>query len=322
MKYNYTKFDIICQEIGNIFNFFLTPTHINAIIRIDRVGICWYRLEYLRENYRGYMMDREQQAIPLYQVVAESILSQVRTEQLKANERIPSESELCQIYSVGRNTVRHAISELVNEGVLRTVPGVGTFVVGSRLDKTAEFLFGFTQEMQLQGRRVKSQLVEAKIIDADPFLSRRLQIQLGAEVVFLYRVRHMDEEPTAIERSYLPHELCPGILEYDFSINSLYEVLSKVYGRRPDHAEQVIEARLATTEVAQLLDLKPPAVVFVFHRETRLASGQVIEYVDSELRGDRFRFYTNLRLLSSTGDFVFQRLPLRQETKYHSQTDQ
>ena len=122
------------------------------------------------------------------------------------------------------------------------------------------------------------------------------------------------DEPTALERSYLPHELCPGILEYDFSTNSLYEILSTVYGRRPDHAEQVIEAKLATTEVAQLLDLKPPAVVFVFHRETRLASGQVIEYVDSELRGDRFRFYTNLRLLSSTGDFVFRRLPLKQET--------
>ena len=198
-------------------------------------------------NLPGFVMDRDQHAIPLYRVVADSILSQIRTEQLKANERIPSESELCQIYSVGRNTVRHAISELVNEGVLRTVPGVGTFVVNSRLDKTAEYLFGFNQEMQLQGRRVTSQLIEAKLIGADPFLSRRLQIQLGADVVFLYRVRYMDDEPTAIERSYLPHELCPGILEYDFSSNSLYEILSTVYGRRPDHAEQVIEAKLATT---------------------------------------------------------------------------
>ncbi len=260
-------------------------------------------------------MEREQRAKPLYQVVAESILSKVTTGQLKGNERIPSESELCQIYSVGRNTVRRAISELVNDGVLRTVPGVGTFVIGSRIDKTAEYLFGFTQEMQLHDRKVTSQVLDAKIIGADPFLSRRLQIQLGADVVFLYRVRLMDYEPTAIERSYLPHELCPGILEYDFSINSLYEILSKVYERRPDHAEQVIEAKLATPEVVQILGLTPPAVVFVFHRETCLATGQVIEYVDSELRGDRFRFYTNLKLLSSPGEFAFRRLPLQQETK-------
>lgn len=259
-------------------------------------------------------MAREQRALPLYQVVVESIMSQVRSGQLKASERLPSESALCQIYSVGRNTIRRAISELVKEGVLRTVPGVGTFVVERRLAKTAEYLFGFTQEMQLLGKKVTSKVLEASIIPADAFLSRRLQIQLGAEVVFLNRVRLMDGKPSAIERSYLPHELCPGILEYDFSINSLYEILSSVYDKRPDHAEQVIEASLATPEVSHLLELTPPAVVFVFRRETRMASGQVIEYVDSELRGDRFRFYTNLRLFASPDEFDFRRLPLKIET--------
>jgi len=259
-------------------------------------------------------MDRQQQAKPLYQVVVESILTQVQSGQLKANERLPSESELCREFSVGRNTVRRAISELVNDEVLRTVPGVGTFVVDNRLEKTAEYLFGFTQEMQLLDRKVTSKVLEAKIITADAFLSRRLQIQLGAEVVFLYRVRYMDGEPTAIERSYLPHELCPGLLDYDFSKDSLYEILSTVYNNVPNHAEQVIEASLATEEVAHLLDLTQPAVVFVFHRDTRTEAGQVIEYVDSELRGDRFRFYTKLRLQSPSGEVAFRRLPLKIET--------
>jgi GntR family transcriptional regulator len=256
-------------------------------------------------------MARNGKARPLYQMVVESILDQVRSGQLEANQRLPSESELCQIYSVGRNTIRHAISELVNDGVLRTVPGVGTFVVDARMDKTAEYLFGFSQEMEYLGKTVSSRVLEAGIIPADPSLSRRLQIQLGAEVVFLNRVRLMDDEPTAIERSYLPHELCPGILEYDFSVKSLYETLSTVYDKRPDHAEQVIEANLATPEVCHLLGLTPPAGVFVFRRETRMASGRVIEYVDSELRADRFRFYTNLRLFGSKDEFSFRRLPLK-----------
>jgi GntR family transcriptional regulator len=259
-------------------------------------------------------MDRVHRAKPLYQIVVESIQDEISTGQLSADQRIPSEQELCQIYSVGRNTIRRAISELVNEGVLRTVPGVGTFVVDSRLDKTAEYLYGFTQEMQMLGKVVNSQVLEAKIIPADAFLSRRLQIQLGAEVVFLNRIRLMDDEPTAIERSYLPHELCQGILEYDFSNTSLYEILSSVYDKRPDHAEQIIEASLATPEVSQLLGLAPPAVVFVFRRETRMASGQVVEYVDSEVRADRFRFYTNLRSYASQNEFVFRRLPLEATT--------
>ncbi len=256
-------------------------------------------------------MAREKQAKPLYQIVVESILEQVNSGQLEPNQRLPSESELCRIYSVGRNTIRRAISELVNDGVLRTIAGVGTFVVDTRLEKTAEYLFGFSQEMQFLGKNVSSRVIEASLIPADPFLSRRLQIQLGAEVVFLNRVRLIDGEPTALERSYIPHELCPGILDYDFSSNSLYETLSTVYDKRPDHAEQVIEASLATPEVCQLLELTPPAVVFVFHRETKMASGQVVEYVDSEVRADRFRFFTNLRLFATTEEFAFQRLPLK-----------
>jgi GntR family transcriptional regulator len=262
-------------------------------------------------TFPGVDMDRERWAKPLYQIVVESVLGQVRTGQLKVNERIPSESELCRIYSVGRNTVRRAISELVNQDVLRTIPGVGTFVVDHRLNKTAEYLFGFTQEMQLHGKKVNSKVLEAKIIAADPFLSRRLQIQLGAEVVFLNRVRLLDDEPTAIERSYLPYDLFPGLLNYDYSDHSLYEILSTVYDKRPDYAEQVIEAGLATPEVSHLLGLTPPAVVLIFHRETHLANGRVIEYVDSELRGDRFRFHTTLQLHSTSDDLNFRRLPLR-----------
>lgn len=262
-------------------------------------------------------MPKDKQAQPLYQIVAESILEKIETGRLNANDRLPSEHELSQIHSVGRNTVRRAISELVNDGILKTIPGVGTFVADQRLDKTAQYLYGFTHEMQYHDKEITSRVLEAKLIDADPFLARRLQSQLGAQVVFLNRVRLMDGEPVAIERSYLPHERCPGILEHDFARESLYQVLSSEYDKRPDHAEQVIEARLATTEVARLLELDLPAVVLVFHRETHLASGQVIEYVDSELRGDRFRFYTNLHSQSKSDGIVFKRLPVPVEGPVH-----
>jgi GntR family transcriptional regulator len=253
----------------------------------------------------------EHQAKPLYEVVSQAILRQIESGELKPNDRLPSESELCEIHSVGRNTVRRALSELVDDGYLKTIPGLGTFVEDSRLTKSAEYLIGLTQEMRLHEKEVTSQVLEAKLISADPYLTRKLQVQLGAEVVFLYRVREMGGEPVAIERAYLPHRLCPGILKYDFSKQSLYETLSTIYDKRPFRAEQEIEASLATPEIARLLKLTLPAVVLVFHRETRLSSDQVIEYVDSELRADRFRFYTNLRLQTATSEeSTFRRMPV------------
>src|SRR3990170_2931492 len=248
---------------------------------------------------------------PLYQAVADALLEQIRSGQLQANQRVPSESELGERFGVGRNTVRHALADLAARGFLKTVQGVGSFVAGERVSKTAEYLMGFTQEMLMQGRQVSSDVLEAAVVRADPFLARRLQIQLGGEVVYLLRVRLMDGQPTAIERAYLPHELCPGILANDFSSASLYQVLAEQYGHRPDHAEQEIEASLATPQVAELLGLDLPAVVFVFHRQTQLADGRVIEYVDSEVRADQFRFYTNLKLHAPVQDFAFRRLPNR-----------
>lgn len=256
-------------------------------------------------------MIRKARDKPLYQVVEDAILAKIRSGELHPHDRLPSENELCTTYSVGRNTVRRALSELVRDGVLKTVPGLGTFVTDARLTKTAEYLFGMSQEMDLHHKMITSQVLEARLISADPFLTRRLHVQLGAEVVFLYRVRKMDGEPVAIERSYLPHALCPGILKFDFSSHSLYQTLSDEYGERPSHAEQEIEASLATEEVARLLHLTQPAVVLVFHRETRADTGEVIEYVDSELRADRFRFYTNLRLQSAPDGLAFRRLPVQ-----------
>ena len=247
---------------------------------------------------------------PLYEALADSLREQIRLGRLKPNSRIPSEGELGDLYGVGRNTVRHALADLTAQGFLKTIQGVGSFVTEPLVSKTAEYLLGFTQEMQLQGKQVGSRILEARLIPADAFLARRLQIQLGSEVVYLSRVRFMDGQPTAIERAHLPHELCSGILSHDFSTASLYQVLADEYGMRPDHAEQEIEASLASAQVAELLGLKQPAVVFVFHRDTHLADGRAIEYVDSEVRADQFRFYTNLKLHAPVQDFGFRRLPV------------
>jgi GntR family transcriptional regulator len=261
------------------------------------------------------MIDKNQ-AKPLYQAVAESILEKIENGEYAPGERLPSESELCKLYDAGRNTIRHALSELVSMGVVSTLQGLGTFVQDSRFTKTAEFLYGFSQEMALHGKQVASKVLDAKIISADPFLARRLGVQLGAEVVYIYRLRLLDGEATAIERAYLPHQLCPGIIdEYDFAEHSLYEALATRYGMKPDHAEQEIGAELATDEVAKTLGLAQPAVVLVFHRETRVKDGRVIEYVDSEFRADRFRFYTHLKANAMSQPYIFERLPVdsRQE---------
>lgn len=246
----------------------------------------------------------------LYQQIVDSILEQIQTGALQPGARLPSENALSDKHQVGRNTIRHALSDLAAKGYVESVQGVGTFVTETHFPKTVEFLFGFSQEMAQRGKQVASQLIDAKIIAADPLLARVLRIQLGAEVVFLYRLRLVDGKPAAIERAYLPHAFCHEILEHDFSRESLYDVLASQYNMKPDHAEQEIGAEIATPQVAELMDLIHPAPVLVIRRETRTADGRVIEYVESEFRADRFRFYTNLKASASSPSSSFQRFPI------------
>lgn len=246
----------------------------------------------------------------LYQQIADSILDQIQSGALEPGARLPSEHALGEQHGVGRNTIRHALSDLAAKGFVESVQGVGTFVTETHFPKTVEFLYGFSQEMAQRGKNTASRILEAKIINADPFLARILRIQLGAEVVFLNRLRLVDGNPAAIERAYLPHNFCHGILEHDFSVESLYDVLATRFNMKPDHAEQEIGAEIATAEVAKLMELDQPASVLVIRRETRTADGRVIEYVESEFRADRFRFYTNLKASASSPGAIFQRFPI------------
>ena len=246
----------------------------------------------------------------LYQQIAESIIDKINTGDLQPGARLPSEHALSTEHKVGRNTIRHALSDLAAKGYVESVQGVGTFVTETHFPKTVEFLYGFSQEMAQRGKVVASKVLEAKLITADPLLARVLRIQLGAEVVFLNRLRIVDGKPAAIERAYLPHSFCHGILDHDFSEESLYDVLAVLYNMKPDHAEQEIGAEIATPQVADLMELKHPAPVLVIRRETRTADGRVIEYVESEFRADRFRFYTNLKASASSPSSIFQRFPI------------
>ena len=249
----------------------------------------------------------------LYQQVVDSILEQIQNGELQPGARLPSENTLSEQHQVGRNTIRHALSELSAKGYVESVHGVGTFVTETLFPKTVEFLYGFSQEMAQRGKNVSSQVIESRIIPADPLLARVLRVQLGAEVVFLNRLRVVDGKAAAIERAYLPHAFCLGILEHDFAEESLYDVLASQYNMKPDHAEQEIGAEIATPQVAELMGLTHPAPVLVIRRETRTAEGRVIEYVESEFRADRFRFYTNLKASASSPTAIFQRFPIKSE---------
>lgn len=232
--------------------------------------------------------------VSLYVQLKRFILDQIENGDLQPSSRLPSERQLSEEFGVSRTTVRRALDDLAREGHIFTRVGRGTFVAERKIDQNLQVLTGFTQDMQERDLKASARILDSGLLQASAELAGALHIQEGAQVVRLKRLRIADGVPLAVESAHLPHHLCPGVLEHDLETGSLYEVLGNRYGLKLARAKQKIEAVLANEEEAQLLGLVRPSPVLLMERRTYLSSGDVIEYVKSAYRGDRYTFHVQL----------------------------
>jgi len=232
--------------------------------------------------------------IPLYYQIKTRLLEAIEGGQYRVGEQIPSERELTARYGVSRMTARQALVELESQGYLQRVQGKGTFVSIPKLDQPLLALTSFTEDMRRRGMEPGSQLIAADEIAAGKRVGQALGLG-DTEVVFrVERLRLANGQPMAVETAHVPAVLCPGLLQTDFSAQSLYAVLRERYGHQPVKARQSLEAVPVGSREAKLLGLWEGAPVLLMERVARDAAGVPIEYVRSLYRGDRYRFTTEL----------------------------
>jgi GntR family transcriptional regulator len=233
--------------------------------------------------------------VPKYYQLKEIIRGMIEKDELEAGEPIPPERELCERYGVSRMTARQAVMELVNEGLLYRVQGLGTFVAEAKVPQDTGRLTSFTQDMTGRGMEVSSTVVGVSEEAAGPVVARMLGISAGDRIVRVRRVRNADGRPMALETSHLLHEVGRHVLGVDLSGRSLYEELGKAEVRIAE-AEQSYEAVLVGEDEAARLGVPAGSPALLIERVTYDADGRPFEYVKSVYRGDRYRITTRLSL--------------------------
>src|SRR5262245_5347327 len=156
--------------------------------------------------------------VPKHQQLREILLDLI--EGSPAESLIPSERELASTYGVARMTVRQAVESLVAEGRLFKVGGKGTFVARPKVDLQAR-LTSFGEEMTRRGMTPSSTVLTFGLVDATTHLARELGAEPDEALVYLRRLRSADQAPMAIERTWLPEKLVPGMID-DPPPTSLY----------------------------------------------------------------------------------------------------
>ena len=206
---------------------------------------------------------------------------------------LPSERQLSVDLGVSRLTVRAALDELVREGYLVRRRGSGTFV---REPKIAQELTmtSFSEEMRRRGMTPGSRTLSLTTTTAGAYLGRSLHVSPSERVVVAKRLRLADGESMAIETLHVPESLVPGLTPKDLEQGSFYELLADRYGITIVGGMQTIEPTVTNEEESSALDVPLHSPAFQFERTTRSESGEIVEFVRSIYRGDRYRLVTAL----------------------------
>lgn len=200
---------------------------------------------------------------------------------------LPSERVLAERFGVARMTVRGAINELEDRGLVRRIAGRGTFVQHPTLTHS-EIFRSFSEDMRHRGMTPGARGYRARTRPATRDIAERLGIPAGAEAHSIERVRTADGIPMALERTNLPADRYPQLLSVMGSDESLYEVLGRDFGVRLESAEQTVAiARLSPAE-AKRLEVAAYDPAFLVERVSIDNMGKVVEFGRSLYRGDRY----------------------------------
>ena len=215
-------------------------------------------------------------------------------DELQVGDALPSERRLATDLGVSRPTLRAVIDELVREGLLLRRHGSGTYVAEPKIALPLT-MTSFSEDMTRRGMRPGSRVVGFDCMAAGAKLGQRLQISPVDEVWVITRLRLADEETMAIEWLHAPRALLGDLRREELADHSYYELLKTRRGITIASGVQTIEPTVTSPEEAELLGVPVHSPAFLFERTTQSDGGEVVEFVRSVYRGDRYRLVTELR---------------------------
>jgi len=238
----------------------------------------------------------ERSDIPLYYQLISIIKRNISVGLLKPGDLLPSETELCETFGISRTTVRQAIGELEAEGLVIRRRGKGTYISEPKLRRKMEDIYSFTNEMRTLGLRPYSKIVEFLEITPQLDLVENLELKnKDSRVYKIVRLRMANDEPLLIETTYVPVYVYPGLTEDMLKNESLYSLLKEKAGVIPFEAEESYESIILDREVSYMLHCPKSSSGFFIERKARTQTGEVYEFTQSILRGDRTKFVVKLK---------------------------
>lgn len=230
-----------------------------------------------------------QSPLPLYVQIRDSLRRQILDGTYQVHERLPSENEMMSVFGVSRITIRQALRDLHNEGLVFSAQGKGTFVSKPKAVQNVQRLEGFGEAMAAQGYEASARVLSIQQLKAPKAVAASLDLQPGDEVIEVKRVRYLNRSPVCIENSYFPMDIGRRMFSLDLS-GDIFPMLENLFGIPLGGADISLDSILADDEAQQYLNLKTGEAILRVERLTHNRDGRPIDFEYLCYRGDSFKY--------------------------------
>ncbi|MGG1677893.1 GntR family transcriptional regulator [Neobacillus sp. NRS-1170] len=235
-------------------------------------------------------MLKQDDQIPLYIQLKESIRSSIVNGDLKFGDKIPTELELSEEYKISRITVRKAIVELVEEGYLVKRQGKGTFVNKRKIERKIVHFLSFSDACKANGLTASSKVIKKEIIQPTSKDQTMLQLEDGDALLFIQRVRYAGDSPIMIENNYFSYKEYHSLLNENLD-GSIYKILEEKLGVKPAGSSELsLEIVRAGDEEMGLLNISSGEPLFFMDTTVTDESGQPVHRGKQYILGDSYKF--------------------------------
>ncbi len=225
--------------------------------------------------------------LPRYVQIRESLRAEISRGSFKPGQKLLSEDELASQYGVSRMTVRQALTDLIDEGIVYRRHGVGTFVAQAHVERDHSKLTNFFEDAEAEGIQVRARVLVGQVIPAKRQVGLALNLEEGDPVIRIETLRFADQVPVTVHDAHIPYKLFPDLLKKNFEHVQIWTHMED-YGYRVKRAVQKIEARDADEEMAQLLGIEIGAPILYKERTVYAEDGTPVEFTYCYNRGDTY----------------------------------
>lgn len=233
--------------------------------------------------------------VPLYHQIAEDLQQRILGGGIASGDALPTEEKLCEQYGVSRITVRRAVDDLIQAGLVRRRRGVGTFVTDRRETGRSTSLVGSLYEVLAYPPNISIEVLQHGTLAAEPRIAEGLRLTAGEPVMQLEVFSRVDSMPFASTRFYFPPDIGAGIAMADLVAGMpVARLVERHLGEPVVRATQQVEPEQADAHTARLLAIPRRTAILHVWRTYYTAAGRPVEQVSVRYHPDRYHLRVEL----------------------------